>query len=298
MLKSLGLIDTIRLKLTDLGLLTKFRLSSLVVLSAMAGYFVSLHTAVTLEGLLTIAIGGFLVTGAANVLNQVFEIEYDRQMKRTQNRPLAAGRMYIPEAVLWAGVFSLTGTALLLSFNLYAGILGLTSLVLYAFIYTPLKRISPVAVWVGALPGALPVLIGGVAAAGYLTPLAICLFLLQVIWQFSHFWAIAWVADDDYRNAGFKLLPSNSGEKDSSVGFQAFVYNIALTLLGILPYFLGLMSLISTIIIVLVSILYAQKAWYLYRRCDIDSARKLMFSSFLYLPVVLLVFVIEKMLMI
>lgn len=298
MLKSIGILDAIKLKVHDLGLLTKFRLSSLVVLSALAGFYISAHRQVTLENLFVIGIGGFLITGAANALNQVFEKDYDSLMKRTMNRPLSAGRMMVSEAVLWAGVFSLVGTALLLSFNLYAGIIGLISLLLYSFIYTPMKRISPVAVWVGALPGALPVLVGGVAAAGYLTPLAICLFLLQVIWQFAHFWAIAWVADEDYKNAGFKLLPSKSGEKDSSVGFQALAYNIILTMLGVLPYLLGLMSLISTVVIVAVSVIYTIKAWKLYKNCDMESARGLMFSSFLYLPVVLLVFVIEKMFMV
>jgi len=296
MIKSLSIIDLIKLKVNDLALLTKFRLSSMVVFSAVVGYVVSIQGQILFENLIILGLGGFLVTGAANALNEVFEKDFDILMNRTKNRPLAAGRMNVSEAVLWAGVFCLSGTFLLLTFNLFAGVLGMLSLVIYSFIYTPMKRFTPVSVWVGALPGALPVLIGGVAANGFLSTSVVCLFMLQVLWQFPHFWAIAWVADDDYKNAGFRLLPSKDGEKNSSVGFQAFCYTLILTLVGFVPYYLGVMHFIPTLLIFAVSMFFTFKAWNLYRKSDLATARLLMFSSFIYLPVVLILFVIEKML--
>ncbi len=295
MLRTLNILDLLKSKLTDLGLLTKFRLSSMVVFSAVVGYIVSIKGQILFDQIIILSLGGFLVTGAANALNEVFEKEYDGMMNRTKNRPLAAGRMSNSEAVLWAGVFCLSGTFLLLTFNIFAGLLGMLSLVLYAFIYTPLKRFTPISVWVGALPGALPILIGGVAANGYFTTLVVCLFMLQVLWQFPHFWAIAWVADEDYKNAGFRLLPTKDGEKNSAVGFQSFFYAILLVACGTVPYFLGLMSPISALIIFLVSIYFAHKAWILFIKSDYQSARSLMFASFIYLPVVLIVFLIDKL---
>lgn len=280
MLRTLNILDLLKSKLTDLGLLTKFRLSSMVVFSAVVGYIVSIKGQILFDQIIILSLGGFLVTGAANALNEVFEKEYDGMMNRTKNRPLAAGRMSNSEAVLWAGVFCLSGTFLLLTFNIFAGLLGMLSLVLYAFIYTPLKRFTPISVWVGALPGALPILIGGVAANGYFTTLVVCLFMLQVLWQFPHFWAIAWVADEDYNSAGFRLLPTKDGEKNSAVGFQSFFYAILLVACGTVPYFLGLMSPISALIIFLVSIYSAHKAWILFIKSDYQSARSLMFASF------------------
>lgn len=294
MLQTLNILDLIKSKVTDLGLLTKFRLSSMVVFSAVVGYVVSIKGQLIFEQLVVLALGGFLVTGAANALNEVFEKEFDSLMNRTKTRPVAAGRMNVSEAVLWAGVFCLSGTFLLLTFNLFAGLLGMLSLVIYSFIYTPLKRFTPVSVWVGALPGALPILIGGVAANGYFTTLVVLLFILQVLWQFPHFWAIAWVADEDYKNAGFRLLPSKDGEKNSAVGFQAFCYAVLLAIAGTIPYFMGLMSIYSNLVILAVSLYFVYKAWLLFVHCTHSSARSLMFASFIYLPVVLIVFVIDK----
>lgn len=292
--ESIGLLNLLKLKIVDLGLLTKFKLTSMVVFSALVGYMVSLRGVLHFDQLLILGFGGFFITGAANTLNEIFEKDFDSLMNRTKNRPLAAGRMNVSEAVLWAGIFCLTGTFLLLTFNLFAGLLGMLSLVLYSFIYTPLKRFTPISVWVGALPGALPVLIGGVAASGYVTPLVFCLFTLQVIWQFPHFWAIAWVADDDYKAAGFKLLPSEGGEKNKSVGMQAFAYTVVLFVAGFIPFYLGLMSMFSSLLIGLVALYFGYRAFQLLKNNDNKSARTLMFASFIYLPLILLVFIVDK----
>ena len=173
---------------------------------------------------LLLGVGGFLVTGAANALNQVLEKDYDKLMKRTANRPLAAERMTTSTAVLMAGLMCLLGTFCLSAFNAWAGLLGMLSMVLYAFVYTPMKRFSPLAVVVGAIPGALPLMIGCVAVEGYLSGLAIALFAIQFFWQFPHFFAIAWVGDEDYKRAGFNLLPNKKGLLDSSVGTVSYTH--------------------------------------------------------------------------
>ncbi|MEM6318873.1 MAG: protoheme IX farnesyltransferase, partial [Bacteroidota bacterium] len=184
-------------KLNDYGLLVKFKLNLTVVFSAVMAYLIAFDRTASWIGIIVLAIGGFLVTSSANALNQVLERDYDKLMKRTENRPLAAGRMSVSEAVIVAGISCLVGTALLSMFNAWTGLLGMVSMVLYAFVYTPMKRVSPMAVAIGAIPGALPLMIGCVAAQGGMTTLAVTLFVIQFLWQFPHFWAIAWLGDKD-----------------------------------------------------------------------------------------------------
>lgn len=294
--KEEGLLGSVGSKLTDLALLVKFKLNITVVFSAVMAYLIAATESVSWIGILLLTMGGFLVTGAANALNQVLEKDFDKLMKRTANRPLAAGRMTTSTAVLAAGLMCLVGTFCLSAFNAWAGLLGMLSMVLYAFVYTPMKRVSPIAVVVGAIPGALPLMIGCVAVEGYLSGLAIALFAIQFFWQFPHFFAIAWVGDEDYKKAGFNLLPSKDGQLDSSVGMQSFIYALFLLPVGILPYLLGKTGIISLIIVAILSLIYAGFGWNLYKKCTRQAALRLMFSSFFYLPLVLFVLYFDKVL--
>lgn len=277
-------------------MLFKTKLTLLVLFSALMAYLIVASTIVWQE-ILILLIGGFAVTAASNTLNQVLERDYDTLMKRTQNRPLATGRMTVSSAVMMAGFLSLFGTTLLALLNVWAALLGMLSLILYSFIYTPMKRISPLAVWIGAIPGALPMAIGCVVAEGTLTPLAIALFGIQFFWQFPHFWAIAWLGHEDYSNAGFRLLPSKTGEPNKEVGLQSFVYALFLIPVIGMVYYLETVGFFGLILSVILSLIYAYYAWGLYKHNDALNAKKLMFSSFAYLPLVLIVLFIDKIIM-
>ena len=287
-----NLATAISQKVEDYKLLTKFRLSFLVVFSAGIGFLLASPT-FDLSGLFVLCLGGFLVTGASNALNQVLEQDLDKQMARTSKRPLASGRMNTNEAVLSAGLMSLLGITLLASFNMMTALIGMISLISYAFVYTPMKRISPIAVVIGAFPGAFPPMIGWVAVTGTLDIEALVLFGIQFLWQFPHFWAIAWVQYEDYAKAGFFLLPTKRKDKQSAL--QGVIYALILLPISFLPYFLGLTGLISMIIVGIAGLYYAYKSWLLYKECTRDAARKLMFTSFIYLPIVLIALVLDKL---
>lgn len=280
-------------RLADLGALFKFRLTMLVVFSSVMAYFIGAQSLNPIAILLLI-LGGSFVTFAANTLNQVLEKDYDKLMKRTENRPLPQGRMTTSTAVLLAGFLSLIGIGLLCLANVWAGLLGTASLILYAFIYTPFKRISSISVLIGAIPGALPMSIGCVVAEGAITPLAIALFAIQFFWQFPHFWAIAFLSHEDYSNAGYKMMPSKSGLPDEEIGFQSFIYSLFLYPVYGAMFVLGYQSLMGTILMTILSIAYSIYAWQLYKRVDNSAAKKLMFSSFAYLPLALFILFIFK----
>ncbi|MCL4109852.1 UNVERIFIED_CONTAM: hypothetical protein GTU68_028761 [Idotea baltica] len=233
-----------------------------------------------------------LVTGAANALNQVLEKDFDRLMERTKDRPVVTGRISTSEAVLAAGFMSLVGITILGMFNPLTAFLGMLSLVLYAFLYTPLKRFSPVSVWIGTLPGALPILIGGAAIEGHISTLALIIFIIQVFWQLPHFWAIGWLGFDDYQKAGFKLLPVRDQKLDPSIGLYSFFASLPLIFLGILPVITGDMGIVVSCIVALTGIVYAGFAWNFYKKSDRKSALSLMFSSFIYLPIILFTYYI------
>ena len=274
-------------KIKDYGVLMKFKLSLTVVFSAVMAFLIASNGIFSWERLLTLALGGILTTGAANAINEVLEKDFDRLMKRTENRPLATGRMTVSEGVLFAGILNLVGVTLLSLFNPMTGFLGMVAFISYAFVYTPMKRVSNVAVTIGAVPGAIPMVIGCTAAQnGSLTALAALLFAIQFIWQFPHFWAIAWLAHEDYSNAGFKLLPTKDGVKDENTGWQAFIY--ALFLLPVSGgFYYHLIGVVSLVVLSLTAAGYAYCGWRLYKECSREAARKLMFYSFLYLPVAL-----------
>lgn len=280
-------------KFKDYSLLVKMRLSLTVVFSSIMAFLIAADT-ISLTAVVILAAGGFLVTGAANTLNQVLEKDYDRLMKRTADRPIAAGRMSVSEGVLAAGMMSLFGITFLAMFNPWTAFFGTFSLVLYAFVYTPMKRISPAAVLIGAIPGALPTLIGCVAAQGGLTTLALALFALQFLWQFPHFWSIAWLGYEDYAKAGYQIVPVRDGERDRNIGVQALVYSALLIPVSLAPYLLGVSGLVSAVIVLLLSVLYMAFSYRFYKNWNRKSALQLMFYSFFFIPVALLAFFADK----
>ena len=280
-------------KASDYGLLIKLRLTSTVVFSSVMAYLITVPTVKWFD-VLILAAGGFLVTGAANSLNQVLEKDFDRLMKRTKDRPIAACRMSQSEGVMAAGFMSMVGITLLALFNPWTAFLGTLAMVLYAFVYTPLKRISPVAVFVGAIAGALPVLIGCVAAEGRFTGFAILLFSIQFFWQFPHFWSIAWLGFDDYKKAGYKFVPEQNGRPDISIGLQSLLYSLFLMGVIGIAYGMGRIAIGPAIIAILVSIGFSILSYRFYRNQNRKSALALMFYSLGYIPLVLLIFLIDK----
>jgi heme o synthase len=281
-------------RLYDYGQLAKLKLSLLVVFSAALAFLMGSGSEINWGQFILLVIGGFLVTGSANAFNQCIEKDSDKLMSRTQARPLPDGRMSLHEAIIFACVIGISGLWILAYFmNLSAGLLGLFAIASYTLIYTPLKKITPFAVFVGAFPGAIPPLLGWVAATNQFGTTGWILFCIQFIWQFPHFWAIAWVLDDDYKKAGFRLLPSQGG-RDKSSAFQAFVYAFSLVPIGLLPFIFDLTGGFSMVLILLCGVLFAVQAWQLYRDCSMKSARQLMFGSFIYLPVVQIALMLDK----
>jgi protoheme IX farnesyltransferase len=270
-------------------MLTKLRLSLSVVFTSLIGFFIAAEGDYAYLQVLLLFIGGFLVTAAANAINQVLEKDYDKLMTRTQDRPLAAGRMKTSEAVLFAGLCCVIGVSMLAMFNPLTAVLGMLSFLLYAFVYTPLKRVSPIAVAVGAVPGALPVLIGCTAAEGALTSLSLCLFLIQFFWQFPHFWSIGYLGFDDYRTAGFEFIPHKDDVIERSIGINGFVYICCIIPLIIALYYLGYISLSGISIMLLVTLVFGYLGYIFAKEFDRKSALTLMFSSFFYMPIILLI---------
>ena len=235
---------------------------------------------------LILTAGGFLVTGAANGFNEIIEKDLDKLMKRTSDRPIPAGRMTTGQALVLSLFMGIAGTLILVRLNFLTGVLSVFSILLYAFLYTPLKRKSPIAVFVGAFPGALPPLIGYFAAFDrpQISWIPIILFSIQFVWQFPHFWAIAWVLDDDYKLAGFRLLPTTKRDRVSAL--ITFLVTIILIPVSVLPTLMGFGGNIVGGISFVLSVVFSWLAFKLMRNRDIGSAQKLMFGAFLYLPVV------------
>lgn len=279
--------------------LLKLRLSFLVAFSSSFGYALG-STNFSWATMVWLFLGGFLVSGASVTINQILEKDYDKLMKRTQNRPLPTNRISLFEAKIFTIIVSLAGLGILAATTNWLTVaLSIFSLVLYSFVYTPLKRVGPIAVFVGAIPGALPPLLGWVAATGHISTAALVIFGLQFIWQFPHFWAIAWVADEDYKKAGFKLLPAG-GKKDLNTAFQIMIYTLVLIPLGVLPSQFGITGLYSAFVVTLCGALFFAQTFYLMKQCLVGeessykAARSIMFGSFLYLPVVQIALIIDK----
>ncbi len=272
----------------DFELLVKFRLSSFVVFSSVVAFFIAAGDDLRILPLLLLISGGYLITFAANILNEVLEADYDRMMERTANRPLAAKRWTTSSAILLAGLSSLSGIVFLALLNPLTSFLGTLSMVIYAFLYTPLKRYSTISVIVGAIPGALPVMIGMIAYDGVMSASALFLFAVQFVWQFPHFWSIGFLSYDQYRNAGYKLLPEENGEIDTRLGLQTFIYSCLLIPVIAVGLLMQLISPLGALALLGVSLYFIWKAWVFHKRFDRASARALMFSSFIFLPLALM----------
>lgn len=274
--------------------LLKVRLSLLVTFSSAFGYLLGNRGPIDWNNFFLFALGGFIISGASVTINQITEHRFDKIMSRTENRPIPTGKINNAEAWWFTIILIGIGSFLLtISTNGLTVVLTLVSLVLYAFVYTPLKRVGPIAVFVGAIPGALPPLIGWVAATGLISHEAMIIFGIQFIWQFPHFWAIAWVADEDYKKAGFKLLPGG-GKKDLNTAINIMIYTLFLLPLGLLPSYFGFTGIGSGVIATVCGVLFLSQTFLLMKDNSRKSALKIMFSSFIYLPIVQIAYLIDK----
>ena len=270
---------------------TKFRLSFLVILSALSGYLFAGGK----DGLIIfyLMLGGTLVTAASNGANQIWERDLDKFMNRTNQRPLPTGQMSVREAYIICTCSLISGTILLAMINWKSAALGLLAFITYVFIYTPLKQKTPWAVFVGAFPGAIPPLLGAIAHTNAFGFEPGVLFFVQFTWQFPHFWAIAWVLYDDYLKAGFSLLPSKTGRSKHSA-FQIMIYALALIPFSLVPWLLEWTGIYSLIIASVLGIGFFLYAYKLYHSLEVSDARKLMFASFVYLPIIQFVYVFDR----
>lgn len=296
-------------KFRDYLLLMKFTLSFTVVFTCVISYLLAPNIAAyPWLYIIILFIAGLMITGSANAINQAVEKDTDALMKRTDKRPVANGRMHANEAYAFAFIAGLGGVLLMyFFFNMSSALLSAFSIFLYAYIYTPLKKVSSIAVLIGAFPGALPCLIGWVAATGLISPFSYinvngilysngagwALFGIQFLWQFPHFWAIAWVAYQDYAKAGFKLLPSKKGPTRFTA-LQTILYTIVMIPAGVLPFYFHITGNISLWIVLIANIFLLVQCMRLYKELDVKAARRVMFSCYLYLPVVFLALLADK----
>ncbi len=304
---------TISSKVKDYIILVKFTLSFMVVFSSVVCYLLAPNVEYNLLSVLVLFFAGLCITGSANAINQTVERKTDALMKRTADRPVAAGRMSVKEAYTFAAIAGTVGVIIMWYwFNIESAILSLFSLFLYAYIYTPLKRINAVSVIVGAFPGALPCLIGWVAGTGYINPFATfqgvlstgevgqfmnyggyILFAIQFLWQFPHFWAIAWLAHKDYDKAGFKLLPSREGTTKFSA-MQTVIYSMMMVPVGMLPYYFHIAGILSFWVLLFCNLWMVFVSVLLVIKMNGAAARRVMFSSYFYLMIVFLTLLFDK----
>ena len=291
--------DTLNIKQSSLFsqtlILIKHRLSFSVVLSSVCSYLIAFDV-FSLTTFLLLVIGGFFVVGSSNGFNQIIERRRDALMMRTSSRPLPSGAMTVNQALFICSFLSLLGLTMLYVINFRTAIFGLISMIIYLALYTPLKPITPLSVFFGAIPGAIPFMLGWVAVTDRFSIETGILFMIQFFWQFPHFWAIGWVSHDDYQNAGFKMLPS--GKRDNATAFQIVFYTIWMIIVSTLPYFsfTGKLSIgIYSLILILVSgSLMLYQALKLMRYKDKQNAIRLMYASIFYLSFIQIIFVIDK----
>ena len=279
--------------------LTKFRLTLSVVFSSFISYFLGSESInfIDLTYLLT---GGILIVSSSNIFNQIIERDLDKLMNRTKNRPLPKNKIKINTALLLAITTGVLGIVFMYLINIKVAILAALSIFLYTAIYTPMKRVSPLAVFVGAIPGAFPFMIGWVAATNQIGIEAITLFLMQFFWQFPHFWSIGWSQSDDYKKAGFKMLPT--GKKDKSTSAQILFYSIWAVIISIVPFF-GItgnlrLSLFGLIFVIVLGVFLVYKSYLLFIDGKNENANSLMLTSIVYLTLVQLTFLLDKVLLI
>ena len=283
--------------ISDFKQLTKVGLSLSVVFSSIAGYLLAIDI-VNYTTLVLLAVGGFLMVGASNAYNQIIEIDTDKLMKRTQNRPLPTGRMSVKVALAIAILFTLGGISILYSINPKTALFGAISIFLYTSVYTPLKPVTPLAVFVGAIPGAIPFMLGWVAATNQFGIEAGILFMIQFFWQFPHFWAIGWLQYEEYKKAGFNMLPMNT--KDKGAVKQIIFYTIIMILVSVVPvlrvsgeFFIYPFTAVVIALLGGIMLFYGIK---LHKSEENADARKLMLASVLYITVVQIIYVVDKFL--
>ncbi|MFQ3239906.1 MAG: protoheme IX farnesyltransferase [Olleya marilimosa] len=281
--------------LSDFKEITKMRLSLSVVFSSVAGYFLGADT-ISLKIVLLLALGGYFMVGASNAFNQIIEKDLDALMHRTKNRPVASGRMTVNTAFLIACVFTILGIGILYSINAQTAMFGAISIFLYTSVYTPLKTKTPLSVFVGAIPGAIPFMLGWVAATDNFGIEPGTLFALQFFWQFPHFWAIGWFLFEDYKRGGFFMLPT--GKQDKGTAVQTILYTVWTILVSIVPVF-GVtgqlkLSILAAIIVLSLGLVMLYYAIQLYKKMTEKAAKQLMLSSVLYITLIQIVYVIDK----
>ena len=293
--------DTLNLKQESLFykslILIKYRLSFSVVFSAVCSYLIAFDV-FSLTTFSLLIMGGFFVVGSSNGFNQIIERRRDSLMIRTSSRPLPSGVMTVNQALIICSFLSLVGLTMLYIINSRTAIFGLISMIIYLALYTPLKTVTPLSVFFGAIPGAIPFMLGWVAVTDRFSIETGILFMIQFFWQFPHFWAIGWVSHEDYENAGFKMLPS--GKRDNASAFQIVFYTIWMIIISTLPYynFTGVLSIgtYSLILILLSGFLMLYQALKLMRYKDKQNAIRLMYANIFYLSFIQIIFVIDKFL--
>ena len=281
--------------LADFKAVTKMGLSISVVFSSLAGYLLAADS-VHFQTLILLAIGGYFMVGASNVFNQIIERDLDALMERTKNRPIPAARMSVTYAFILAIVLTIGGLSILYSINERTAMFGAISICLYTSAYTPLKTKTPLSVFVGAIPGAIPFMLGWVAATGKFGIEAGILFMLQFFWQFPHFWAIGWFLHEDYQKAGFNMLPT--GKQDKGTALQTIIYTAWTILISIVPVF-GFTGRLQLSVVAMILTL-AAGSWFLYfgfrlfKNQTNKAARQLMLSSVIYITLIQIIYVSDK----
>ncbi|CAM4221670.1 heme o synthase [Zobellia nedashkovskayae] len=286
---------TLALAMADFKEITKARLAISVVFSSLAGYLLGAPQ-IEVVSLLLLAFGGYCMVGASNAYNQIIEKDLDALMKRTENRPIPAGRMSVNKALFLAILLTVLGVVSLYILNPKTAMFGAISIFLYTSCYTPLKTKTPLAVFVGAIPGAIPFMLGWVAATNEFGIAPGTLFMIQFFWQFPHFWALGWMLDDDYKRGGFKMLPT--GKKDKGTALQIIMYTIWMLVISVVPAF-GItgrlqLSIPAAVIIFLMGMVMLIFAFLLYEKRDNVTARKLMLASVSYITLMQVVYVVDK----
>ena len=281
----------------DFRAVTKMGLSLSVVFSSIAGYLLGADV-VNINTLILLAFGGYFMVGASNVFNQVIERDYDALMERTKDRPIPAGRMSVNTALTLAGILTVLGIVILYIINPKTAMFGAISIFLYTSAYTPLKTKTPLSVFVGAIPGAIPFMLGWVAATNDFGIEPGILFMFQFFWQFPHFWAIGWFLHDDYQKAGFNMLPT--GKQDRGTAVQTILYTVWTIIVSILPVFnfTGDLHLttVGAVVVLLAGLVMLRYAFRLFKEMTVKAARQLMLASVMYLTIVQIVYVLDKFL--
>ena len=288
-------VSSFSLFVDDFKQLTKVRLAVSVVFSSIAGYFLAADSPVLIDVIL-LAFGGYFMVGASNAFNQILEKDLDALMDRTKNRPLPSGRMSVRSAFLVACILTVLGLLVLYTINTRTAFFGGISVFLYVFLYTPLKTKTPLAVFVGAFPGAIPFMLGWVAYSNHFGIEPGVLFMIQFFWQFPHFWSIGWMLDEDYKRAGFKMLPT--GKADNATAFQIIFYTLWMIIVSVLPAtsYTGSfnLSISAAIIVVFLGLIMLFFALELMVQKTTLAAKKLMFSSVGYITLIQIIYVIDK----